>query len=515
MRALFQIVVASQSPSSLMTKMLSVNSRLRKMLTMARVRTYDREATPVLTSEQIGPSRAKTPEGFLLCMNVPIARCGTMIYGRGEIPLEPGSDGLIRVTRGRDDLFAPVSLASYQGKPIVDDHPEGAVEPSNWKLLSIGVTLNPREGEGENADCVVADLLITDQHAIRDVDAGKREVSAGYEADYEQTGEGEGKQTNIIGNHVALVEKGRCGPRCAIGDHQPKELKSMGTKNTTVKRRAAIADSIRKAFKDAETGLLSTVSDTGLVGEEDENDENDGGDTHIHIHSSGESQKPESGKAVSGGDDSGSDPVEARFAAIETSIAEIKALLAPKGQPGEGKDGGENPFAKKDGDEEEITAKDGMPDEVQAAIKSTTNDSVALQTSFQTVMADAEILVPGFRFPTFDSKAKRKATMDSMCAARRSVLNHLTNTADGSSLLNSLSGGSAPAIDKMTCVEAATLFRSAAGAKRLLNNTAGTRDAGTLAASLSGAANKPGAVRTLADLNRLHSKYHSAGKASN
>ena len=36
---------------------------------------------PMLAPEQIGPMQAMTPEGFLLCKDVPIARTGVMTYG--------------------------------------------------------------------------------------------------------------------------------------------------------------------------------------------------------------------------------------------------------------------------------------------------------------------------------------------------------------------------------------------------------------------------------------------------
>ena len=40
----------------------------------------------------------------------------------------------------------------------------------------------------------------------------------GYNAFYEQTAPGLGRQKDIHCNHVALVDEGRCGKRCAIMD---------------------------------------------------------------------------------------------------------------------------------------------------------------------------------------------------------------------------------------------------------------------------------------------------------
>ena len=50
--------------------------------------------------------------------------------------------------------------------------------------------------------------------------AGLREVSCGYEARYEQTEPGKARQLSIVGNHVALVPRGRCGATCSIKDHE-------------------------------------------------------------------------------------------------------------------------------------------------------------------------------------------------------------------------------------------------------------------------------------------------------
>lgn len=506
--------------------MLVKNTMLQRLLSLQRHRTVDREAVEVLTNEKIGPKRAKTPEGFLLCMDVPVARVGTMVYGAGEVPLETGSDGLVHVTRGEKDLFDEKALASYVGKPVVDDHPDEDVNPANWKDLAIGIVLNPRRGVGDDSDVMLADLLITDASAIRDVDDGKREVSAGYEADYEQTGPGTGRQTNIIGNHVALVERGRCGPRCAIGDHQPKELQSMATKNTRPTKaalRASVADRIRKLFGDAGEEMAQALPDALAAGDGD-GDEGGGGDTHIHVHTSGEAGAGAAPVAAGGDPAAGAqtqdDPVEARFQQLEATVGEIKTMLAKLTGAGGTGDEGAVPGAGANGDgpagtendspaalagADDVKVEDGMPEEVEAAMSSKTNDSAALETSFRAVLADAEILVPGFRLPTFDSKAKRKATMDQMCGVRRSVLSHLATTANGAALIGAMSTGFDP--QKASCVSVATTFRAAAGAKRLLNNSAGTQDAHRLPnAGQIAPGSRP--TMTLAELNKLHSKYH-------
>jgi hypothetical protein len=163
----------------------------------------------------------RTPEGFLLVKDVPIARCGMQLYRDEEITsLDADEDGWIKVDRDPDDVFHADSLASFHGKPITDDHPPDVVSPDNWNDLAIGTVLNARRGANGHADCVVADLLFTSQRGIDAIHGGKRNVSVGYDAQYERTGRGRGRQRNIIVNHLALVDEGRCGPRCTIHDHR-------------------------------------------------------------------------------------------------------------------------------------------------------------------------------------------------------------------------------------------------------------------------------------------------------
>lgn len=169
-------------------------------------------------TEQLSDNIAETPEGFLLCSNVPIARVGEYVYRPGEVPVTPDSSGNIRILRESLDVFDPEAVASFEGKPLTVDHPNDFVTPENWQSLAHGTVQNVRPGTGNQSDLLLADLLITTEKAIELVKAGLREISCGYDAQYEEIEAGLGKQHQIVGNHVALVSKGRAGKRCSIGD---------------------------------------------------------------------------------------------------------------------------------------------------------------------------------------------------------------------------------------------------------------------------------------------------------
>lgn len=174
------------------------------------------------TTSKISENIHETPEGYLVCIGVSIARTGEMEYAPGETPLEPGPTGMVIISREADEVFKPETIASFQAKAVTIQHPSSFVSPDNWAQLSKGVLQNVRRGTGEQANDLIADLLITDSLAIELVKNGLREVSCGYEAEYLQTGVGRGTQKNIIGNHLALVDEGRAGSAYAINDHKGK-----------------------------------------------------------------------------------------------------------------------------------------------------------------------------------------------------------------------------------------------------------------------------------------------------
>ena len=179
------------------------------------------------TTQKISDNIHETPEGFLLCLGVPITRVGDFVYGDGETPLETNDDGEIIISRDPEDVFEPETLASFEGKPITINHPQGFVNPDNWNVLAVGTMQNIRQGKKPDNDKILADLLITDKRAIVLVKNGLREVSCGYEAEYTQTGDGTGKQTEIRGNHLALVTKGRAGSTCAIFDNHKGDFMKL------------------------------------------------------------------------------------------------------------------------------------------------------------------------------------------------------------------------------------------------------------------------------------------------
>ncbi|MFP0547897.1 DUF2213 domain-containing protein [Acinetobacter baumannii] len=408
-------------------------------------KTVDR--SNIFTTGQIGRTRETTPEGYLLCRDVPLARIGTLMYGKGEVPVTADDTDLILIQRGEQDLFDPITIASFEGKSVTDDHPDDWVSPENWKELTVGTAQNVRRGEQVDSDFLIADLLITDKAAIQKVIDGKVEISLGYDADYQEISKGKGVQSNIIGNHVALVDKGRCGSRCSIGDS------FMADKKAT-KKRASIGDRIRQLIftRDAEEAekLAKEVEDEELeegktkTGDEDPDDE------------------PEDGKTKTG--DSAFQAEMRKF--MKTMDKRMSALEKKKTKDSD------DPEKKTEDEEEDeegktkddiLEAEEGkkLPEE---GVKNYTGDSL------KEVLSRAEILSPGIKLPTMDSVNNGKAVLN----AKRSALKTAYATTDGEKIIAPFVGHN-PNFDTMSAATIDAAFIGASELMRQTNNAKGVR----------------------------------------
>lgn len=168
---------------------------------------------------RLSPNQTETPEGFLICLNVPIARTGTQTYLRSELGFNDDPTGLVDVIRTEEEVFSPATIASFEGKPATEDHPPVEVKPDNISAYDRGHVQNVHRGTGEESDLLIADLYITSPPLIDAIRSGRlREVSCGYDCEYRMDEQGRLYQCGIRGNHVAVVSAGRAGPRVAIKD---------------------------------------------------------------------------------------------------------------------------------------------------------------------------------------------------------------------------------------------------------------------------------------------------------
>ena len=195
----------------------------------------------------ISPNQLETGEGFLICRNVPVARTGMQEYRGREIGLE--TDEIVKVWRPESEVFDPAAMASFEGKPVTNDHPTELVTPDNVARYEMGHIQNVRRGSGEFSDFLLGDLHIHDAELIKAIRNGKRQISCGYECEYVEK-DGKIYQTNIRGNHVAVVDEGRAGAKAAIMD----SINSNQPEKAERTRRMSKKSSILKLFGLAASG---------------------------------------------------------------------------------------------------------------------------------------------------------------------------------------------------------------------------------------------------------------------
>lgn len=429
-----------------------------------QVRTQD-DAGRWFTPETLSARQRMTPEGFLLCEAVPIARTGTLIYDESEIPVEGGPGGLVTIERNADEVFRTETMASFEGKPVTLSHPDDFVNPSNWRQLSVGIVQNVRRGTDVEQDLMLADLLITDAEAIelvrRDNDPNSerlRQVSCGYDADYEQLAPGRGRQTTIVGNHVALVERGRCGPRCAIGDSD--------TMSKTKKR--SFADRLRAAFMSKDAEAAEELAKEAETADEDEEDEG-----------------KESGKTG----DAASKLILKELRALSARVGDMEAKMEEKTE---------------DDDEEES---EETTDDVLEAENAEHNPAAGGETytGDSAVLTDlrsrAEILVPGITFGTRDGKVK---VADHICSCQRQALIKAMATDTGKAVVEPFLFGRS--LDKLTADQVAAAFNGASELAKVRNNDKAARTAS--------ATRDFGKTKSIAEINAANRK-HWQGQGNN
>lgn len=509
-------------------------------------------------TEELSANQALSPEGFLICYNVPVARVGTQLYAKDEVPVDANADGIIRIERDPDEVFKAESIASYAGKPLVDEHPTEddmgvKVTPENWQKFVRGVVLNPRRGDGIqfNNDFIYADFTIYDPEAIAAVRDGKREVSVGYDADYEQLEPGHGRQKDIICNHVALVDKGRCGPRCAIGDQAMSNRLNKfraSLRRFGVRDEAGVLNAVAELEKEPEAlgEVITDAMEAGLL-DGGRKVERDDGKHHIEINLHGMGGKepmrdaveePVPAAGAAGGGEAApawAQSLMQRLGAIEQTLVMLAQAEEDEVEEEEPAGGGGPSMAEEEeptGDEdlslgphgdmdvrEAYTNKgaavpslpkgEGGTADRRAPRRAAVGDSTSLRLPFNDMVSRAEILAPGITFPTFDTGAPARFTSDAMCSFRRQTLhkawgeNPAAKEVIGGLLAQT--GAKADFLDKrMTCDSIAALF---GGASQVLRDRTSHRIASTRTGSQGGANNGTKAAASPADINARNASY--------
>lgn len=466
--------------------------------------------------EQLSENQHLTPEGFLVIENTPIARTGMQDYAPSELPLErydftPAPDGVYHVMRKPEEVFHPRAVLSANGKAVTNDHPWEDVTIDNYHSLSIGDIYNPRR----SGEMLVVDMIIKRREGLDFVRGmGKRELSCGYDVDYYEIEPGRLEQRNIRINHVALVDRGRCGPSCAIADHahrasdheldlstEEEAEMAAAARSTSNPRTDNFFKRLRTAFDAAgDPASNGPTENMGL------DTEGEGGgpfkvENHIYAGAPGEGARGDRRMGDAEGE------TEKRVEKLEKDVKAIgdnvKGMRDSLDKFLKGRDAEEDPDKKKTDDEEEDPDKKKTDDEsegekekekakdkrardarvlaaelVHEVPSGMTADQLSRQTgstflapSYRDTVAGAEVLSPGIEVFSFSESEKASKTFDSICKLRRTALDAAYKQSDTRHMIDAVVGaGRALDTAALTCSEARNLFRAVVGMKRSAND---------------------------------------------
>ena len=438
----------------------------------------DKSALRFYTIEAISEHRSYTPEGYLLCESATLSRTGIMLYKADEVPVTAGADGLVTVVRYEEDVFKPESVASANGKSVCNNHPsEGQdISPENWRTLEVGVILHPRRGTGDKKDCLVADLLVKDPEAIKLIESGKVQLSCGYDADYEEIKPGYAKQYGIIINHVAIVENGRCGPRCAIMDEDTLRLNSPSGKADFGKRK------MTRGINDALISLKAALNKTTINRDSEMSSEEPDTEILALALEGLNNRLADIEKKLSMRDRRSADEEEEERRSRDRRDARRRdseeeeedrrsrdrrdARRRDDDEEEESRDSrGRRDARRRDSEELENEAGEKNKDRARKA-----KDSAFLEDSWKETISLAECLLPGVQAPKFTRDAAPTATLTQLCEFRKGVLTATFTKPEGRQLILDLNRGEAPDFQGMSCAAARTLFRDCAIIAKRTNN---------------------------------------------
>lgn len=156
--------------------------------------------------------------GFLTVKGCPISSFGIFDYGAGQIGLSGDPSRIVKVYRPESAVADPEAMESFKNVPFINDHEmlsgfqadEGATAPEDYGVSGV-LTSNVYY----ESPWMRGDLKIFARDVQAELASGKKDLSLGYSCDFElKPGVFDGQayeaiQTNLRGNHIALVADGR------------------------------------------------------------------------------------------------------------------------------------------------------------------------------------------------------------------------------------------------------------------------------------------------------------------
>lgn len=194
---------------------------------------------------------------------------GAQIDPNGMFGLDPSR--VYNVYRPASEINKKSFIESLEIVPLLDEHPKGSFDGGNEKKM-MGCLFNIRWDAGQHA--LFGDLKVMDNELKRKIARGIKELSLGYGVSYvRKMGVFEGKaydfvQTNLMGDHVALVPEGRAGSDCCVRDSKTFASDSMELPDMDITKMSA--DELVEALKGCDAEVIGKVKDALCAPSEEE-----------------------------------------------------------------------------------------------------------------------------------------------------------------------------------------------------------------------------------------------------
>lgn len=168
-------------------------------------------------------SKTVDKNGYWFIPHNPISKVGVFQYLGSSISDECEPNKVYNVFRSGETLLASVPTWDNPPKPFINDHEmlgEGFTDIDDRPVQ--GVITNPQYEDG----VLYADITVYSEKLKEAIENGKKELSLGYFCKFEkQSGIYDGEsydyvQIDMVGNHIALVDAGRCGSDVKVFDHK-------------------------------------------------------------------------------------------------------------------------------------------------------------------------------------------------------------------------------------------------------------------------------------------------------
>lgn len=200
--------------------------------------------------------------GYIPVRNRLLSKVGVYPYLGSSIGAnEPNK--IYMVYRPADELSNEETINSFKLVPLIDDH----------EMLGTDATPAEKKGvqgtTGEEIyfkdDGLYGNLKVFSESLKNLIDGGKKELSLGYKCKYVfETGIFEGQkydaiQTNLRGNHIALVDEGRMGKEVSVVDEALKTVVTMDRQDIKIVGDNTMTEEQIKYLLDAINGMSAKL----------------------------------------------------------------------------------------------------------------------------------------------------------------------------------------------------------------------------------------------------------------